>query len=741
MEDRKEIPRSKGRLRRAVWLALCLVVIGGGLLLVLPEVAARQIARIVTKTTGRHAAVETAQFRGLHQIILRDLRIYHEDPADGVFLSTPEVKLDYNLANLTKPDSLLTSAVAHGGHIDIVLLPDGKWNIPKIRRLFPDKPPNPITDIDIYAATVNVDGLGPDGGAPTLSVSVPQCRITEESLEEPIEFRARALIGRAEVPVSGTIGKAEDERPISFHAEAVPAGLLVAAFPANLPFEATAGDVTVNASWSKEDPLRWNAAFEEAAIQFRGDYPTLTGASGYVRGVSGGEVLLEKAWAFFPGAEVSVSGRAYGGAGLDLGVTAKADLAPLAAGLAEAGTISWPEGLTPGGTADVQISITRDEGAARGWTFDGNAKLDEAGLAHPNWPEISGLSGTINFAESGLAATGLAANLSGYPLVVSGKLTDFSDPHVDITECEGTLDLESLGSIPAQYPTTHGSMLGVLHFSARLAGMVADRSTWTGNAHVSSARAAMFGFELEAVETDLGLAGGTLDVSNFGAVYAGGPLQGEATMHLLGDRGFEAGLLAHAVDLREITLSLGVDQTTQVFGYLYADCRLRGTLGTADDLSGEIRLSVEEGDLRGLSLLRGIGAFLSLDFLETARVDRAKGTFTLRSSVFETADLTFNCRPDVATFVTPGWVDTSGQMSFTVATLMPESLADRVPFLLRWPVAIVRSAGRVLVPTVLVTGTLREPRYLPVPVVGGIQGVFEDVLRGLGMPKKDEPWE
>ncbi|MEK7307877.1 MAG: AsmA-like C-terminal region-containing protein, partial [Nitrospirota bacterium] len=313
--------------------------------------------------------------------------------------------------------------------------------------------------------------------------------------------------------------------------------------------------------------------------------------------------------------------------------------------------------------------------------------------------------------------------------LVSGDL-DISNPSEPEVDLNGKLSLElaNLDKIlDKQYPAIK---------SLRLAGGLDAQFNFTGKpayfkdcylqASLNSSNFSFYGFKAQSLSLDFLQDQKIVKISDLRIALYDGLLQGNGALNLdTANLPYQLDLKVDGIKLEKLKMDTA-SKDKNISGILLGELKLNGYSGDLSRLSGAGKLSIKEGKLWELNLLRGLGKLLFAKDLGSIELSECDCDFLVKDKFIYTDNL--QLKGNVANIAGPLKIGFDGSLE---GALNVDILSELVPLsgtLKDITTAIIGQSGKFGV--IKLSGSLSEPKYSFKTAVTNIIKGLTDVLFG-----------
>ncbi|MDD4909517.1 MAG: AsmA family protein [Candidatus Omnitrophica bacterium] len=295
-------------------------------------------------------------------------------------------------------------------------------------------------------------------------------------------------------------------------------------------------------------------------------------------------------------------------------------------------------------------------------------------------------------------------------LNASGVITtaDTSSPFLDMG-LAAEINLENLGSapLPQQVKDAIGRIkpVGLLKIEGTLKGQAADYKNWQVDAGISSPRISLYGVSLNTLSSNISQSNRLLKVNANSSLYAG-------ALNLEGAVNFAAETPVHSLNagITRADISLLENDFPKLKGKDYAgtlnaSLSLNGRGADMAQLQGDGIVSIIEGKIWELNLLKGLGNFIFVPAFQNIVFSEGGASFILRDGFVRTEDLALSS--DSLHLQGKGSIGFDSSLDFTLEAIMSEGLLKETGDIRKITTAIFGGPGI----TIKISGTVKEPKY------------------------------
>ena len=406
-----------------------------------------------------------------------------------------------------------------------------------------------------------------------------------------------------------------------------------------------------------------------------------------------------------------------------------------------------------------------------------NAKLQTAFLKDP----ISNINGRADFTRDTASWSGLSFNYLNTAYMSTGKLVDFNAPQItfgltsndlnmktDIKikdksvriitlagkylnskfDVEGAVDtqdkdnpglnltLNEINLVPADIyhflPASLSESLkktklnGILNIKGILNGRAKDYKSWKISLKAGSKAFSVYGLKFGGLNLNVDQKNGVIYINRLTASgYSGfinvnfnANLTPDIPIYLLKFNG-------SGINLAELKLDTGL-KDKDMAGLLNINADLRGNFKDPASLKGEGFISIKDGKLWQLNLLKGLGEFFLLPDYEKVVFKEALGAFDIENKSVSTENL--RLASDQLNLHCKGKLGFDGALDFTLYTEVNQNLINDSPDIRKFTTAILGNLSDAL--TIKLSGTIQQPKYKVVPVATDLIKNITDFILG-----------
>jgi len=310
---------------------------------------------------------------------------------------------------------------------------------------------------------------------------------------------------------------------------------------------------------------------------------------------------------------------------------------------------------------------------------------------------------------------------STFSLSGNFDFADFKNISLD-ADATGDIFLKDLREVLNKYKDTLDKIrpYGKINFKAKAQGPINDLAKFIIQADFSSPEISIFGLRGENLVGQYSQDSGIAKISDLQLSFYGGKLDLQANANLASENlAFRAKTNLAGVRLELLKQDTNFRQG-DLFGVLNAGLELNGYLKDASSFTGAGRISVSEGSIWELNLFKGLGQLLFAKDLGRVVFNNAKCSFAIKDKAFSTHDLFM--RSNFAEITGEAKVGFDSTLNASLDVKILDSMIPLTGTFKDVTTAIVGEATRF--GTILITGTLSEPKYKFTPsVVDMLKGV------------------
>jgi hypothetical protein len=249
---------------------------------------------------------------------------------------------------------------------------------------------------------------------------------------------------------------------------------------------------------------------------------------------------------------------------------------------------------------------------------------------------------------------------------------------------------------------------GICKISGSLNGNAKDIKGWSANFKLSSDLLTIYGLKLAELSCSLTQKDGVVNIPNFNCRPYAGSINARFSLDLTPEApAYTAKLDFSNIDLAQLKTDTQF-KDKDISGLLNADLELEGTLKGAETLRGQGKVSVKNGKLWELNLLKGLGEFLFVSDYAAIVFRNAQANLIIADKALELTD--FYLGSTEAELAGSGKIGFDGSLDLTLNSEINADLIKDSPDLRKFTSAVL---GNILV--LKISGTLREPQYRMVP--------------------------
>lgn len=323
----------------------------------------------------------------------------------------------------------------------------------------------------------------------------------------------------------------------------------------------------------------------------------------------------------------------------------------------------------------------------------------------------------------------IKGNLFNSEFSIMGDIKSLRDPQLNIYgESEIDLSVLSKAFLNSKYNFEGLEPTGSLNIAAFLNGRLGDMKSAEASLKLSSDKISIRGINVEEVYLHITSKDGLVNTERFTATPYYGLFNGSFGMNLKERRlPYNFSFLLKDADLASISSDLRLGEK-EVTGLLSSKFFLKGHLKTIDSLRGSGWITVTNGRLWEIPLLKGVDELLGLPNLRSVIFKEAAGNFMIGERTVSTDDLTFYS--DKANISVKGYVGFNGKIDFLLNTNITQDLIKVEGSSEAANIAnmLISQAGNYI-GKVKVTGTLKQPKYEL--AVTPIEDAFKKEIKGL----------
>ncbi len=252
---------------------------------------------------------------------------------------------------------------------------------------------------------------------------------------------------------------------------------------------------------------------------------------------------------------------------------------------------------------------------------------------------------------------------------------------------------------------------GKISISGSLEGPLHSWAKWNIHLTAKSPQLILQGYHFDNIAGLLQQEEGKLSLENIRANLYGGKL----TAQFLTDLTLEGNPSAGHILLEDVDLQLFKNDTVwkdkDIRGKLMLQVSLEGPLENTSAITGKGNISIKEGKLWEMDLLKGLGKFLFIPEFRNIVFHEAQGNFIIKDKRLYTTNFTLNSEP--VTLLCRGWIDISGELRFGIFSKFSRKAISQSNSLKKIITTAITSSDNYL--TIKLTGTLQKPHYYVVP--------------------------
>jgi hypothetical protein len=432
-----------------------------------------------------------------------------------------------------------------------------------------------------------------------------------------------------------------------------------------------------------------------------------------------------------------------------------------------------PEGLTISGNSIVSLQV---QGLLSKPPLDitANSEITAGQVVIPALKEpLSDIKGKLSFSADQFSWENLSFVYKQVPYSSSGNLQNFQLPQIDfalssqglavqtslnikdniikIKDCSGkyfdsdfdikgsldlqdnanpllNIDLESNLSIKDIFrflPTEVSDNLkkikpdGLFKIDGSLSGSAKDIKSCAALARISCPTISVYNLKLNSLNGTLKQKDGSLNIPDVFANVYGGSLNAALSINLAAEtRAFASKIILTNVDLAKLKADTKIKEKG-LAGIMNIRLELEGQAVGLETLKGQGTLSVKEGNLWELNLLKGLGELLFMPIYQKIIFRNADANFVIKDKTVEIANAFLGSeKMDLACV---GKIGFDGALDLTLNSEVNEDLIKDAPDLRKFTSAVF---GNLL--TIKVGGTIQKPEY---KVSHGTKEIMKEIKR------------
>ncbi len=440
------------------------------------------------------------------------------------------------------------------------------------------------------------------------------------------------------------------------------------------------------------------------------------------------------------------------------------------------------EGTTLSGTAAGDISLEGFIGRPPPFDIKAALKLNDAKLQTAFLKDpIKNINGRADFTRDTASWSGLSFNYLNTAYMSTGKLVDFKTPQItfgltsndmdvktDIKikdksiriitlagkylnsklDVEGAIDKQdknnpwlnltlneiilSPADIYSFLPPDLAENLkkiklnGTLNLKGALNGNIKDYKNWTMSLKADSAAFSVYGLKFTGLNFNVNQKNGLINIDRLAASGYSGFINAGFNVNLTPDKPvYLLKLNGSGINLAELKLDTGL-KDKDMAGLLNINIDLKGNFKESSSLKGEGFLSIKNGKLWQLNLLKGLGEYFLLPDYEKVVFKEALGEFDIADKYLATDNLRLSS--DQLNLYCKGKFGFDGTLDFTLYTEVNKDLINESPDIRKFTTAILGNLSDAL--TIQLSGTIQEPKYKVVPVATDLIKNITDFILG-----------
>lgn len=440
-----------------------------------------------------------------------------------------------------------------------------------------------------------------------------------------------------------------------------------------------------------------------------------------------------------------------------------------------------PAGLKLTGTSKAQAAV---EGLLSKMPLDIKASFDVTQAQAQGLPlvkePLNNIRGKINLTLDTAGWEALSFNYRNTDYSSDGKITDFQQPRIKFSLASKSLDLKSdleikdnsiaLNTVDAKYldskfylkgnintqdkdnplldldtklninipdllpllPQNTKAALdkikpeGKLDITAALSGNIKDYKNLSLRLKGSSDALSAYNLKFTDLYFTMQKTGPVLELPSVSAAAYSGAIRMQGNFDLGPDiPAYFLKLNAADIDLAKLKTDLNLKEK-DLAGIMDIEANFSGDFKGVDNLKGAAGLSIENGKLWEVNLLKGLGELIFLPDYQKIAFNQAHGTFDIENKSMITDDL--QLISDQLKLNINGKVGFDGTLGLTIYNEVNKGLIKDSSDIRKLFTAILGEVGGSIV--VKVSGTVQKPKYSIVPVVSDVIKGLKDFILG-----------
>jgi len=267
---------------------------------------------------------------------------------------------------------------------------------------------------------------------------------------------------------------------------------------------------------------------------------------------------------------------------------------------------------------------------------------------------------------------------------------------------------------------------GILNIKGTLYGRAKDYKNWNMSLKANSDIFSVYGLKFTGLNLDLDQKNGIISISRLTASGYSGFINVNFNSNLVPDvPPYLLKFNGSGIDLAKLKFDTGL-KDKDMAGLLNISADLRGNFKDPASLKGTGFISIKDGKLWQLNLLKGLGEFFLLPDYEKVMFKEALGEFDIRDKSVSTENL--RLASDQLNLYCKGKLGFDGTLDFTLYTEVNKNLINDSADIRKFTTAILGNLSDAL--TIKVSGTIQQPKYKVVPVATDLIKNITDFILG-----------
>ncbi len=431
------------------------------------------------------------------------------------------------------------------------------------------------------------------------------------------------------------------------------------------------------------------------------------------------------------------------------------------------------------GVSNLNLHFSYNPNQEWHWTYDGSMNGKDINLTGlPYAGEVKNIEGTVDFTNDKISSGGLKGIYQGKNYHLSGTLENFSRPVLKTTLQSDDLNFETdinilnnafqITAFKGKYFESAFDVKGDIHIledttpvfnvtsrldlqledaerllpclatgmglikpkglvslNASFRGTPKDWRNWSVLVKGTSPEITLQGYKLSDVDLTFDERDQNVNKCDVSATFYGGKLVLKSSADLTTTQSpYRTNLNLEDVNLAELREDSPL-KTKDIAGTLMGFVVLHGNLNDLKNSQGNGNISITDGYLWQLNLLRGLGRLLLIPEYREIVFTEATTNLTIKNQKTRFEDLELISRP--LTLKGSGWVDLEGNIDFSITSHFDMTAIEESHSIKKTVTALLTTTNSYL--NIKVTGTLDNPQYRSIPSPVNVLEKTRDLIK------------